>query len=99
MEMKKSNYQAKPAYQSNQGSQVRTNVGGGDAAVKSNLKKISGLFKTEQGKGFEVKVTAEILSALSSISVGDFLKVYENQSQKDGTPYLSLNVKPAKIKA
>lgn len=97
MEMKKSNYQARPQQSSGHSSgQVRS---GTDGAAKSNLKKISGLFKTEQGKGFEVKVTAEILSALSSISVGDFLKVYENQSQKDGTPYLSLNVKPAKIKA
>jgi len=95
MEMKKSNYQARPAQQS-----VASHASGSQAPVaKSNLVKISGLFSTEQGKGFEVKVTPEILASLGSISVGDYLKVYQNESQKDGKPYLSLNVKPGKMKA
>lgn len=58
----------------------------------SGLKKITGVFKSELGKGFEVKVSDEIKAGLASVSVGDILKVYENET-KDGRTYLSLNVK------
>jgi len=82
MEMKKPQYGARPA---------SANV---SSEKKSNLKKITGLFKTEQGSGFEVRVNEEILAALSGISVGDFLKVYQNESKDGSKTYLSLNVKP-----
>ena len=86
MEIRKTNYVAKQ-------------VSGNGEAPKSNLKKITGLFKTEQGTGFEVKVNDEILAALSGLKVGDFLKVYQNEAKGSGKQYLSLSVKPVAKKA
>ena len=63
---------------------------GGTAA--NGLRKITGVFKEENGKGFDVRVNDEIKAALSSISVGEYLKVYQNES-KEGKPYLSICVK------
>lgn len=64
------------------------------SATKSPLVRIAGVFKEEKGKGFEVRVTAEILAALQGVSEGDYLKVYENVAKTSGINYLSLNVKP-----
>lgn len=62
------------------------------AAASNNLRRITGIFKEEKGKGFDVRVTDEILAALSTIAVGDYLKVYQN-TDKNGKDYLSLAVK------
>jgi len=58
----------------------------------NSLVKITGLFKTEHGKGYEVRVNDEIVQKLAGIKPGSFLKIYENES-KAGTTYLSLSVK------
>lgn len=73
--------------------------GSNGGVSKSNLKKITGLFKTEQGKGYEVRINEDILAALSGVKVGDYLKVFENESSKTGKSYLSLSVKPVSKKA
>jgi hypothetical protein len=56
-------------------------------------KKITGLFKSERGQGYEVRVTEEVAALLKDIPVGSYLKVYNNKSEKTGTEYLSLSVK------
>lgn len=64
------------------------------ATEKSNsgLRKVTGLFASDQGKGFEIRVDDVIKAGLDSVKVGDFIKVYQNES-KSGKTYLSLNVK------
>lgn len=69
-------------------SQGAANTGG----TSSNLTKITGVFKTENGQGYEVRVNDEIAAKLASVKPGSYLKVYVNKS-KAGTEYLSLAVK------
>lgn len=64
-----------------------------NGGVKNPAVKITGLFKSEKSKGYEVKVTEEVAAKLREIQVGSYLKVYENKSEKTGTEYLSLSVK------
>lgn len=88
----------KPSYggqaQQKQHSAVQVSKPNSNASgAKNPATKITGLFKSEKSKGYEVKVTEEVAAKLRDIPVGSYLKVYENKSEKTGTEYLSLSVK------
>lgn len=79
----------------------KTNYGSSNSstgASKTDLRRLGAVFKNEKGAGYDVKVSEELVAALSSVAVGDFLKIYEHTSAK-GVNYLSLSIKPGMKKS
>ena len=74
-------------------------VGGNAGNSATDLQRITGLFPTDRGNGFEVRVTAEILSALQSVPEGAYLKLFMNVSKTSGKEYASLCFKEVPVKA